>query len=94
MRIYSRDGRILWENPNIETLKGANLEGANLAGAKLIGADLERADLRGAYLWQANLEGANLAGAKLIGAEGIKSPERVGAVCSARQAIPTTPKRS
>jgi uncharacterized protein YjbI with pentapeptide repeats len=41
MKIYSLDGRILWENPNIEALKEANLAGADLEGASLAGSTLQ-----------------------------------------------------
>lgn len=46
MKIYNRyTNRVIWENEQLDTLRGANLSGANLSGAYLEGAYLE-----GAYL--------------------------------------------
>jgi uncharacterized protein YjbI with pentapeptide repeats len=75
MKIYSRDGKLLWENDTIDSLIGANLEGANLSranlsranleGANLYTANLSNADLKGTNLYNANLSNANLKGANL-----------------------------
>ena len=74
MKIYNRyTNEVIWEDEELDTLKGANLEGANLKdadleGANLEGANLENADLEGAYLEGADLRNAYLEDADLKGA--------------------------
>jgi uncharacterized protein YjbI with pentapeptide repeats len=65
MKIYSRDGKLLWENDTIDSLIGANLYRAILTDANLSNANLANADLKGTNLYRAILKDANLARANL-----------------------------
>jgi hypothetical protein len=68
MKIYSRDGEVLWENPVEKTLRGVDLSGVNLSNASLARANLSNANLTDANLYRAILTDADLAGANLYNA--------------------------
>jgi hypothetical protein len=69
MKVIHSNGTILYDNPDLTDLSGANLSGANLSGASLRGADLSRADLSNANLSWADLRGTDLRGTDLRGTD-------------------------
>jgi len=69
MKIYSKTGQVMIDQPDAETIEEMHLEGADLRHANLGGMDLRYASFKGANLMCANLKDAIITGTDFRGAD-------------------------